>query len=313
MAAKIRNYIALARPHHWFKNIFILPGTIFALYLLRLPFSKLVAYRLGIGLLSACLLVSANYTLNEWLDAASDKFHPVKKLRPSVLGAVSFKGVFIQYGFLAAIGLYLAYLVSFDFFAAALALLVMGTLYNVRPFRTKEKPYLDVLSESINNPIRFLLGWFIISSASLPPASLLTAYWMGGAFLMAVKRYAELRMIQDRATAGLYRNSFKYYTENNLLISILFYAMMFAFFFGVFLIKHKIELLIALPFFALMFAWYLHIGMKENSPAQRPERLYEEKWFALYVALLALGVLGLLYITLPALHWFLNNNFINYQ
>lgn len=169
MPTNIKNYIKLARPHHWFKNVFILPGTILALYLLNMPFGKLVAVRLGLGLISACFLVSANYTLNEWLDAEFDKFHPLKKLRPSVLGMVSFKWVSVQYGLLASVGLGLSYLVSPYFFITALALLVMGALYNVRPFRTKEKPYVDVLSESINNPIRFLLGWFVVSSAFFPP------------------------------------------------------------------------------------------------------------------------------------------------
>ena len=28
----------------------------------------------------------------------------------------------------------------------------MGVVYNVPPLRTKEWPYLDVLSESVNNP-----------------------------------------------------------------------------------------------------------------------------------------------------------------
>ncbi len=40
----------------------------------------------------------------------------------------------------------------------------MGVLYNVKPFRTKDIAYLDVLSESINNAIRLLLGWFFVTA-----------------------------------------------------------------------------------------------------------------------------------------------------
>ena len=36
----------------------------------------------------------------------------------------------------------------------------MGCLYNIPPIRTKDHAYVDVLSESINNPIRFLVGWY---------------------------------------------------------------------------------------------------------------------------------------------------------
>src|SRR5690606_6353933 len=103
-------------------------------------------------------------------------------------------------------------------------LLLMGILYNVQPFRTKDKPYLDVLSESFNNPLRLLLGWSILVHDGLPPSSILLAFWMGGAFLMAVKRYSEYRFIDDPARAGLYRNSFRYYSERTLLLSSFFYA-----------------------------------------------------------------------------------------
>ena len=181
----------------------------------------------------------------------------------------------------------------------------MGIIYNVDPLRTKDVPYLDVLSESINNPIRLMLGWFIISNTMIPPSSLIVSYWMGGAFLMTVKRYAELRLIDNRSTATLYRKSFRHYTENNLLVSSLFYAMTFAFFFGIFMIKYRIELLLILPFFSLLFAWYLNIGMSKNSSAQRPEELYKETMFTLYVVLLVVFFCILLFVQIPSLQWFL--------
>ena len=62
----------------------------------------------------------------------------------------------------------------------------MGTFYNMPPIRTKELPYIDVLTESINNPIRLLLGWFALVDNRIPPASLLIAYWALGAFFMAL-------------------------------------------------------------------------------------------------------------------------------
>jgi hypothetical protein len=39
---------------------------------------------------------------------------------------------------------------------------LQGIVYNVRPLRTKDKPYLDVISESINNPLRLTIGWAMI-------------------------------------------------------------------------------------------------------------------------------------------------------
>jgi hypothetical protein len=90
--------------------------------------------------------------------------------------------------------------------------------------------------------IRLLLGWFIITSDCLPPISILIGYWMGGAFLMDLKRYTEYKMINNHSIASSYRKSFKYYSEKSLLIAGFFYAMTSTFFIGIFMIKYKIEL-----------------------------------------------------------------------
>lgn len=89
-----------------------------------------------------------------------DKYHPTKKKRPVVQNTMSGKIVAAEYAVLAAVGLGASLLVNIPFFVCELWLLVMGVLYNVKPFRTKDIAYLDVLSESINNAIRLLLGWF---------------------------------------------------------------------------------------------------------------------------------------------------------
>ena len=114
-------------------------------------------------------------------------------------------------------GFGLALSLNWYFFASALWLWVMGIAYNVPPIRTKEWPYLDVLSESVNNPIRLLLGWFALVTTAFPPVSLAVSYWMVGAFFMAMKRYAEYRHIGDPKVAAAYRRSFEYYTEERLL------------------------------------------------------------------------------------------------
>ncbi|UNC93646.1 UbiA prenyltransferase family protein [Candidatus Contubernalis alkaliaceticus] len=305
----IKNYIAIARPDHWFKNVFVLPGIAFAAMLNQVPISEIYV-KIIIGLVSVCFIASANYVINEWLDAEFDQFHPVKKNRPSVVGNLKPVLVYTEYAAFIAAGLLLSYLVSPYFLAANTFLLVMGFLYNVKPFRTKDKVYMDVLSESVNNAIRLMLGWFIVTSFPLPPASLVLGYWMGGAFLMAVKRYSEFRFINNNEDAGLYRRSFKYYTEETLLISAFFYALTAIFFLGVFLVKYRVELVLSVPFFATLFAWYLHIGMKKESAAQNPEHMYREKKFLLFTILLVVVVAALLFIDIPELTWLLDNAFI---
>ena len=208
----------------------------------------------------------------------------------------------MQYIVLSVTGLGLASMVSRDFFLVSNVLLMMGIFYNVRPFRTKDRPYLDVLSESINNPLRLLLGWFIVVGGSFPPSSVLMAYWMGGAFLMAIKRYAEYRFIGDRQRASLYRRSFAGYTEQTLLLSGFFYANTASFFLAIFLIKHRIEFVLSFPLFAVLFVWYLSIGMKNESAAQRPEKLFREAPFMAYVGFLIAAVAVMQFVDMPFLY-----------
>jgi 4-hydroxybenzoate polyprenyltransferase len=298
-----QEYVKIARPDHWFKNLFMLPGVALALVLAHVPLGQALI-PVTIGILSTCLIASANYVINEWLDAEFDRFHPVKKHRPSAVGQIKAKYVYVEYVLLVFAGLSLASMLTFEFVCFAVLLLVMGILYNVRPFRTKEVVFVDVLSESINNPIRLLLGWSAIVTSQLPPSSILLAYWMGGAFLMAMKRYAEYRFINDPERAALYRASFKNYTEQSLLLSSFFYALSSVFFLGIFLVKYRIEFILSFPLFALLFTWYLAIAMKPLSSTQTPEKLYKETRFVTYVGFLTLTIAILFFFDIPILEMF---------
>ena len=298
--AVLLNYVRIARVDHWFKNVFMLPGLALA-YLFRPTPAIESALLIVLAVASTCLVASANYVINEWLDREYDKYHPVKRERPSVSHGVRAGWVYFEYGVLALAGLALAASVSRQFLVVSL-LLLMGILYNVQPFRTKDKPYLDVLSESFNNPLRLLLGWSILVHDGLPPSSILLAFWMGGAFLMAVKRYSEYRFIDDPARAGLYRNSFRYYSERTLLLSSFFYADLASFFLAVFLIKYRIEFILTFPVFALLFVWYLAIGMRQGSVAKDPEKIFANPRFMGLITLLSGMVAFLFFVDIPILH-----------
>ncbi len=298
----INDYLHIARIDHWFKNVFMLPGVALAALLTQTELSAFFPTLL-IAVFSTCLVASANYVINEWLDREFDRHHPLKSTRPSAAGRLEAKFIVLEYIILCAIGLGLATQVSTEFLTFSILLLAMGIAYNVKPFRTKDRVYLDVLSESINNPLRFLLGWFVVASHALPPSSVLLAYWTGGAFLMTVKRFAEYRFIGDPETAGLYRRSFRFYTEEKLLVSSLFYGMCSAFFLGIFLIKYRIEFIISFPFLALLFAWYLAIGFRSKSAAQTPEKLYREKKFIVFVILVVAVLTTLFIVDIPTIGW----------
>ena len=309
LGASLRRYVQIARPDHWIKNIFVIPGAAAALAVAPHA-GGITVLPLVLGLVSVCLLASANYTINEFLDAEYDRFHPLKSNRPGARGLLDGRLVLLQYLLLAASGLAVAALINHPFALTGLSLLAMGLVYNVPPLRTKDQAYLDVLSESVNNPIRFLLGWFAITGDFLPPASALLAYWMGGAFLMAIKRYSEYRGIADPVRAALYRRSFARYSEQSLLLSGFFFALCSAFFTAIFLIKYRIEFLLLFPLIATLFTWYVAIGLKRDSAAQAPEKLHRELAFLCFAGFIFLVAATLFFVDLPFLRVLMEPHFI---
>lgn len=295
-------YIHIARPDHWFKNVFMLAGVVLAFFYHLETFATGVIVPLLWGLASVCIVASSNYVLNEILDAPTDLDHPVKRNRPIPSGRVNLTAAYCEWFLLGVLGLWLGWQVNLPFFCVAASLLFMGLVYNVPPVRSKEVPYIDVLSESVNNPIRLLLGWFVVSPGVVPPVSLIVAYWMAGAFFMASKRFAEYRAIGNKEVAAAYRTSFRFYDDQRLLVSMFFYACGAALLLGVFIIRYHLELILSVPLIAGFFSYYMHVALKTDSAVQNPERLYRESGLMIYLTICLVAFVGLMFVEIPALY-----------
>jgi 4-hydroxybenzoate polyprenyltransferase len=295
-------YVQIARADHWFKNAFMLLGVVLAMFYEPSLLGWSSVPPLAIAVLATCLVASSNYVLNELLDGPHDRLHPSKRHRPVPSGRIRPAIAYAEWLALAGAGFALALSLNIYFFASALALWVMGLAYNVPPLRTKEWPYVDVLSESVNNPIRLFLGWFALMTLHVPPISLAIAYWMLGAFFMGMKRFAEYRHIGDPVVAAAYRRSFKHYTEDRLLISLVFYATTCALFAGIFIVRYHLELILFAPVGAGIFAYYMKIGLLPDSPVQNPEKLYRQRGFLAYMLFATLLFILLMFVSIPGLY-----------
>jgi 4-hydroxybenzoate polyprenyltransferase len=304
--ASLRPYVSIARIDHWFKNAFMLLGVVLAFFWQPELFGVGSLTTLVSAFFATCVVASSNYVINEVLDAPTDRLHPTKRERPAAKGEITVWVALVLWGVLGLLGILWSFSINGPFGASAFFLWVMGCVYNVPPLRTKEIPFLDVVSESVNNPIRLMLGWFALVPDRLPPLSLALAYWMVGAFFMATKRYAEYRAIDNPEQAALYRRSFRHYNEGRLLASMTFYVTAGAAFAGIFMVRYKPELVLSMPIVAGFFAYYMALGVKPNSPVQNPEKLYRERGFFAYALFTAAVFVGLMFVEMPALYELFN-------
>jgi decaprenyl-phosphate phosphoribosyltransferase len=308
--ATLRGHLRIMRVDHWFKNVFVLPGVVIALAAQDSVDWGEFAWRLVVGMIAVCIVASSNYVLNEVLDAPYDIEHPVKRNRPVPMGLVNVRLAYAQWIALMLVGVGLGAVVSPWEALTLFGLWVAGCVYNIPPLRTKDVAYLDVVTEAVNNPIRMLVGWFIVAASPVPPLSLLVSYWMIGCYFMALKRFAEYRDMADaRAGHVRYRRSFARYDDKRLLVSIVFYGSTAMLLFGAFTVRYRLELILAFPLIALIMAMYLNLAFEPGSPVEHPEKLYRERGLMVAVVACSVLMLVLLFVDVPWLADFFPRGF----
>ena len=287
-------YLQALRLERWPRSAAILLGTAGFFFLHPDSFSSFpipeIAFRAALSFLLTWGISTVNYIVNEIVDAPTDIHHPVKRNRPLVQGRIR-KSAFILLGLGLTVAALLPAAVFFSrsFTLSLLALLGAGFLYNVKPVRTKDIPFLDSISESANNPIRFLIGWYAFAPAHLfPPLSLLVAWWSFGNFLMTAKRLSEFRLLGDKAAD--YRLSHKRYSRNLLLFGMVLSAAVFLASSLLFLISLRLHRFLAvLPIMLLYILLFFRKTLKEKEVMEEPESLLHNPLVALLT--LALVVL----------------------
>jgi 4-hydroxybenzoate polyprenyltransferase len=283
-------YVASLRLGRWPRSLAIIVG--FSAFFLVNPVGMysiltMAAFlKIVLAFLLTWMVSTANYIINEITDAPFDAFHPGKKHRPLVKNEISIKVLLIGWALLAVVALFLAQaLYNLAFVLSLGALLLAGILYNVPPLRMKDIPYLDSSLESANNPIRFLIGWYVLA-AEFPPLSLLLAWWAFGNFLMVGKRVAEKKFLTAEESSA-YRLSLKRYSVHGLVAFMIFNGLLFLAMFVLFILRLQLKtFLYLLPFILFYLIIFMIKSIQDRDAAEEPEKLLKNLYFALYTIFL---------------------------
>lgn len=286
-------YLRALRLSRWPRSLAIYVGIAAYFFLYRELFHTVEVFDLvwksALAFLLTWAVSIANYVINEIVDAPYDAHHPVKRNRPLIKGEIK-KIPFLLIGIvLTALSLAAAFfLYCPSFFYSLLVLLVAGFVYNIPPVRTKDIPFLDSISESANNPIRFLIGWFAFAPASVfPPISLLLCWWAFGNFLWVAKRLSEYRYLGE--SAGNYRASLKKYSETSLLLGMTSSSAVFFVSYFFFAWSFRLESFFILSPFVIFYIFlFFRKTLKEEGVMEEPESLLKRPKWALYTLFLIL-------------------------
>ncbi|MEC9157848.1 MAG: UbiA prenyltransferase family protein [Planctomycetota bacterium] len=200
------HYLSLMRPKDWIKNAFVLIPVLFWVNSpenLGLTAASEVAFDTLVTLLGFCILASGVYAINDALDAARDRMHPVKRTRPVASGAISPRNA-ILFGMvllLASFGCSLA--VGPNVFLVFLLYLLLQAFYNLL---AKRLVLVDAVTIALGFVLRAAAGAFAID-IQLSVWLVLCVFFLC-LYLAFVKRlcdYSSSRAAQDsgwRSPAG---------------------------------------------------------------------------------------------------------------
>lgn len=190
MIMLLLHILEASRPRLWLKNLglflpILIAGRIFQVE----SFVPVV-----LAVISFCLLSSSNYIVNDILDAAKDKKHPLKRNRPIAKQAITVQEAIIGSLILGGIGLGLAWVVGEMFFFLAFLFII---IHHLSYFWFRKLAVLDVLAIASGYVIRVMAGE---QAGGITMSVWLFLAVLSGSLLMAIgKRRSELLYVEEAA------------------------------------------------------------------------------------------------------------------
>lgn len=187
--------LRLLRPGDWIKNAFVVVPLIFYTAGTRMEGAPLslgqmfVATLLTVG--AFCLAGSGFYCVNDALDFAEDRLHPVKRRRPVASGAIAPRTAAIMGVILVAAGMLVAWKVSPGVQLTVTAYVLLQIAYNVKLKRVR---FIDVATVASGFVLRSIAGAMAIQAAV--SIWLVVVVFALTLYLGFVKRLADIRAAQ---------------------------------------------------------------------------------------------------------------------
>jgi 4-hydroxybenzoate polyprenyltransferase len=185
---RLSPYLQLLRPKQWLKNLMLLFPPLFGGVL----FTSGGLRELALPVLAFCLASSANYAINDVLDAQKDACHPRKKNRPIPSGAIQPRAAVVFGVVLFAVAVALGIAVSIPFLLILLAYLLLSSAYS---FRLKDIPVVDLFCVSAGFLLRLHAGGIAFG---VPISDwLFLSVFLLSIFLSLGKRIAEKQLLLE--------------------------------------------------------------------------------------------------------------------
>ncbi len=181
------------RPKQWYKNSLLFAGIVFSANILNVSMCATVL----LAFIYFCMLSAGEYLINDILDRASDKRHPLKSQRPIASGQLKVSHAFLFALLLIVPALLGAYLtISLNFFIIAASYVVLVLLYSLI---FKHLIIADALAISTGFVVRAIAGALAINVFVSPWIIICT--FLLALFLALQKRWHELVTLGENAEA----------------------------------------------------------------------------------------------------------------
>ena len=179
MKEKFWNFVLLARPFQWHKNIFVFAPVFFSF-----SFETQKLIKVFLAFLSFVLVSSSAYSINDIIDSEKDRAHPVKSKRPVASQKISKNEALTFALLLFIISLIVGY-VSHTLFIIA-AYFLLNILYSL--FFKGMEP-LGIFSVAFGFVLRVFAGG--LAAKITPSSRLTTTTFFISLFISSMKREAE--------------------------------------------------------------------------------------------------------------------------